>query len=78
MRLPLGAREDDEVRTFRIGLPVLARRISPRSRSISAVWPFALTRVDRPLGGRSSPLFPDRNNPGPGIAARESLWLSGG
>ena len=29
MRLPLGAREDDGIRTFRIGLPVHARRTQP-------------------------------------------------
>lgn len=48
MRLPLGPREDDEVRTFRIGLPGLARRISKEPLDFGSL----AVRVDT---GRSAP-----------------------
>ena len=49
MQLPLGAREDDEVRTFRIVLPVHPRRTQPEE---PLDFGSLVVRVDT---GRSAP-----------------------
>lgn len=52
MRLPLGAREDDEVRTFRMGLPVHAPAHQPEE---PLDFGSLAVRVDT---GRSAPERP--------------------